>query len=179
MMHSRDDDLITQEQAVAARILLNRTALEIARALAVTAPAVRRAVVKGRSSQINPRLAVRLRSYFEGCGVEFLPAGEVRLKEVPEVPGDPTAAEYEGQDAAVSGAGPQVTAAQLRAARRLLQWPQAEVAKANGWKAHRISDLETGPRFRPEVGETLKKFYESVGIVFLADGQVQIDKSDE
>jgi hypothetical protein len=33
-----DDDLITQEQAVAARILLNHNLMEIARAVAVAAP---------------------------------------------------------------------------------------------------------------------------------------------
>jgi hypothetical protein len=27
-----------------------------------------------------PRLAKRLRSYFESCGVEFLPDGQVRMK---------------------------------------------------------------------------------------------------
>jgi transcriptional regulator with XRE-family HTH domain len=68
---------------------------------------------------------------------------------------------------------------QLRAARRLLQWPQAEVAKANGWKVHVINEVETGARHRPQAAETLKKFYESVGIIFHADGRVQVDASEE
>jgi hypothetical protein len=174
-----DGELITPEHGIAARVLLNQTPLEIARNLAMSRETIERAIGKRRqTTSMTPRVAKRLRSYFERCGVEFLPDGQVWLKEGVEAVGDPTAADN-GQNAALSEAGPQATATQLRAARRLLQWSQTEVAKANGWKQHRMSELERGICDRPQAAETLKKFYESVGVVFRADGHVHIDKGDE
>jgi predicted transcriptional regulator len=76
------DDVITYEQAVAARNLLNQTPMEIARKLAMTPATIRRAIGKNNGPPLmSPRLAKRLRSYFEASGVEFLPDGQVRIKQ--------------------------------------------------------------------------------------------------
>jgi plasmid maintenance system antidote protein VapI len=60
--------------------------LEIARKLAISRETIERAIGKRRqTTSMTPRVAKRLRSYFEGCGVEFLPDGQVRMKQpVPE-----------------------------------------------------------------------------------------------
>jgi plasmid maintenance system antidote protein VapI len=80
-----DGDLITPEQGIAARDLLNQTPLEIARKLAMSRETIERAIGKRRqTTSMTPRVAKRLRSYFEGCGVEFLPDGQVRMKQATE-----------------------------------------------------------------------------------------------
>jgi hypothetical protein len=83
MTPDQDDCLITPEQAIAARDLLNQTPMEIARNLAVTHETIVHAVGRRRQRPLvlHPRLAKRLRAYFEAHGVEFLADGQVQMKQ--------------------------------------------------------------------------------------------------
>jgi hypothetical protein len=56
--------------------------MEIARNLAMSGETITRAIGKHRQpTSMTPRVAKRLRGYFESCGVEFLPDGLVRMKQ--------------------------------------------------------------------------------------------------
>jgi uncharacterized FAD-dependent dehydrogenase len=76
-----DADLITLEQGIAARDLLDQTPMEIARNLAMRETIMRAVGKRHQPTSMTPRVAKRLRSYFEGCGVEILPDGQVRMKQ--------------------------------------------------------------------------------------------------
>lgn len=73
------DDLITPEQAVAARDLLNKKPMEIARALNMTPQTIRGATGKGgRIPRMPPRLAKRLKIYSKAAASSSCVMGKCR-----------------------------------------------------------------------------------------------------
>lgn len=65
-----------------------------------------------------------------------------------------------------------ITAAQIRAARALVQWPRAHVARLAGLEVALLEDIEQG-RTAPEaqVAERLQKALESGGAVFIPESE--------
>ncbi len=62
--------------------------------------------------------------------------------------------------------------AQIRAARALLSWSQAELAEASGVALQSIKNIETGktdPRL--STATALRRALEKAGVVFLTDGE--------
>jgi ribosome-binding protein aMBF1 (putative translation factor) len=65
-----------------------------------------------------------------------------------------------------------ITTAQLRAARALIDITVDDLAGTSGLSADAIRSVEAGAGSPdPEVGERLKRLFESKGVVFVAAGQ--------
>lgn len=65
-----------------------------------------------------------------------------------------------------------LTPAQIRAARALVGWSQAELANASGVALQSIKNIETGktdPRL--STATALRRALERAGVIFLEDGQ--------
>ncbi len=65
-----------------------------------------------------------------------------------------------------------LTPAQIRAARALLGWSQAELAAASGVALQSIKNIETGktdPRL--STATALRRALEAAGVIFLNDGE--------
>ncbi|MFC7050387.1 helix-turn-helix transcriptional regulator [Emcibacter nanhaiensis] len=65
-----------------------------------------------------------------------------------------------------------ITPAQCRAARSMLNWSQADLAKAASVATKTISDFEKGAKNpRPAIMVVIKQAFEAAGLIFLADGE--------
>jgi transcriptional regulator with XRE-family HTH domain len=65
-----------------------------------------------------------------------------------------------------------ITPSQIRAARKLLDWKQTDLAKAAGLSDVEIKNLERGlANPRPSTLDRLEKAFDEAGVVFLAAGE--------